>query len=317
MRPLVIAALLSATALGAAHAEGEARMRPSATVIGSQITLGDVIEGAGAAAEVRVASAPPPGQRVLLRRAEIAALASRHGVELSGTSTRARIEVVRASQPVPKQVIAAALEEALAGAGIEGLFEVELRDQRTILEVAKDAPATAVVEALDLNKRSGRFSARLAAPAGPEPEARARVSGRVIAITEVPVLRRVVAVGAVIQDHDIDWLRLPSKKLNRNIVTAARDLLGKSPRRSIALGRPVRARDVERPLTIEKGGLVTMTLAMPKMVITVVGQAMDSGAEGDLIRVRNNRSHVIVQGVISGPGQVEVMPRQRLVSPAN
>ncbi len=317
MRPLVIAALLSATALGAAHAEGEARMRPSATVIGSQITLGDVIEGAGAAAEVRVASAPSPGKRVLLRRAEIAALASRHGVELSGASTRARIEVVRASQPVPKQVIAAALEEALAGAGIEGLFEVELRDQRTILEVAKDAPATAVVEALDLNKRSGRFSARLAAPAGPEPEARARVSGRVVAITEVPVLRRAVAVGAVIQDHDIDWLRLPSDKLNRNIVTTARDLLGKSPRRSIALGRPVRARDVERPLTIEKGGLVTMTLAMPKMVITVVGQAMDSGAEGDLIRVRNNRSHVIVQGVISGPGQVEVMPRQRLVSPAN
>ncbi len=317
MRPLVIAALLSGTILGAAHADGEARMRSSATVIGSQITLGDVIEGAGDAAEVRVASAPSPGQRVMLRRAEIAALASRHGVELLGASLRARIEVVRASQPVPKQVIAEALEEALEGVGIEGLFEVELRYQRTILEVAKDAPATVVVEALDLNKRNGRFSARLAAPAGPDPEARARVSGRVIAIVEVPVLRRAVAVGAVIDDHDIDWLRLPSAKLNRNIVTDVRDLLGKSPRRSIPPGKPVRARDIERPLTIEKGALVTMTLAIPKMVITVTGHAVDSGAEGDLIRVRNNRSHAVVQGVISGPGQVEVMPRQRLVSAAN
>jgi flagella basal body P-ring formation protein FlgA len=317
MRHLVIAALLSGAALGAAHAGGEARLRPSATVIGSQITLGDVIEGAGAAAEVRVASAPPPGQRVLLRRAEIEALASRHGVELLGASPRARIEVVRASQPVPKMVIVEALEEALADVGVEGLFEVELRDRRSILEVAKDRPATVVVEALDLNKRTGRFIARLAAPAGPEPEARARVSGRVVAITEVPVLRRAVAVGAVIEDPDIDWLRLPSDKLNRNIVTDARDLLGKSPRRLIAPGRPVRARDIERPLTIKKGALVTMTLATPKMVITVTGRALDSGAEGDLIRVRNNRSKAVVQGVISGPGQVEVMPRQRLVSAAN
>jgi flagella basal body P-ring formation protein FlgA len=317
MRLLLLAALLSFAALGEAHAAAEARLRPSVIVVGDQVTLGDVLEGAGDAAQVRVAIAPKPGERMMLRGAEIAAIASRHGVELGGARSSARVEVVRASRAVSKTAIGEALEEALAAEGLDGLFEVQVHDQRTYLEVARDDPATVAVEALDLNKRTGRFSARLAAPAGPDPVARARVTGRVVAVIEVPVLRRPVAVGAVIDEDDIDWLRMPSDKINRNIVTDLRDLLGRSPRQPIHPQRPVRARDVERPVTVEKGALVTMTLAMPQMMITVTGQALDSGAEGDLIRVRNSRSHAMVQGVISGPGQVRVAAKPRLVTASN
>jgi len=121
----------------------------------------------------------------------------------------------------------------------------------------------------------------------------------------------------VIDEADIDWLRLPSDKVNRNIVTDLRELLGKSPRQPIHPQRPVRPRDVERLLTVEKGALVTMTLARPQMMITVTGQALDSGAEGDLIRVRNSRSHAVVQGVVSGPGQVRVAARPRLLTASN
>lgn len=317
MRLLLIAALLSFTALGGAHAAAEARLRPNALVIGDQITLGDVIEGAGDAAQVRVARAPKPGERMMLRRSEIAAIASRHGIELGGARSSARVEVTRASRVVSKSIIREALEEALVAEGLDGLFEIQIRNRQAHLEVARYDPATVVVEALDLNKRTGRFSARLAAPAGPDPVARARITGRVIAVIEIPVLRHSVAVGAVIDEDDIDWLQLPSDKVGRNIVVDFGDLLGKSPRRPIRPQRPVRARDVERPQTVEKGALVTMTLVRPQMMITVTGQALESGAEGDLIRVRNSRSHIVVQGVISGPGQVRVAAISRLVTASN
>ncbi len=311
MRRLICAALALAT-LAAAGALAQTTLRADVAVSGPEVTLGDIFEGAGDAAHVVVAAAPAPGERLVMRRAEVKALAQRYDLAWEATGPHNRIEVVRASRAVPRATIAAALEEELAGEIVADAFRVELRSHNLLLLVPNEAPATVAVESLDLDRRSLRFSAMIAAPAGEGDATRLRVSGRVVEITEIPVLNRRVAVGRVIGPDDVVWLALPSAKTNRNIVTEVESLVGNTPRRLIRPGQPVRARDIERPVMVAKGGLVTMILSTRGMTITAMGRATEDGGEGDVIRVRNTRSLIAVEGVVTGPTRVEVLPKPRL-----
>lgn len=318
VRFLLGGALSFAMAAAASIAPAEVRLREILVVQGPDITLGDVFEGVdGAAAAAFVASAPPPGQRLLLRSGNLQFLAARNGVQWRRPERATRIEVTRAGDVVPRTAILAALKAAIQDLGVPGPLEIELRDQGRKLVVAKGSDASVEVERLNFDRRTGRFAATLSAPAGDPAASRLRATGRAVRMAEVPVLRRAAARGDIISADDIDWLLLPVDKLNHAFITDADDLVGMAARRTVRPGRPVRARDIRRPVMVKKGALVTMTLTSPSIIIIATGRAEEAGGEGDLIRVRNIQSRNVVQGLITGPTDVIIRARRRLISTNN
>jgi flagella basal body P-ring formation protein FlgA len=49
---------------------------------------------------------------------------------------------------------------------------------------------------------------------------------------------------------------------------------------------------------------VTLVYETPGLTLTMLGKAIDSGTEGDLVNVLNVQSKRPVQGIVSGPGRV-------------
>ena len=64
-----------------------------------------------------------------------------------------------------------------------------------------------------------------------------------------------------------------------------------------------------KPNIVQRNDTVTLVYEAPGLVLTLRGQAQESGALGDTISVLNQQTKRVVQGVISGPGRVMVAKR--------
>jgi flagellar basal body P-ring formation protein FlgA len=82
--------------------------------------------------------------------------------------------------------------------------------------------------------------------------------------------------------------------------------VGKAPRHSLRPGEPVHASDVEVPLVVHRGTLVTILLETPALRLSTEGKAMDDGGMGAVIRVANTKSSRVIDAVVTGPGFVTI-----------
>lgn len=304
---VIVAVSVAVTSVPAAAATA-VQLRGRLVVAGETITLGDLFADAGQAAEVAVARAPAPGNRVLLNAAGVANLARRNGLVWHTAGART-VAVRRDGRTVPQEEVLAGLRAALAQR-IDGTnFELRLTGRNSMPQVALDQDATVAVEDFRLDRERMRFQAVLAVPADAPDAHRVRVTGRVIEVVEIPVLTRPLAGDAVIRRRDIEYRRVAVRQLGRDAVTDASELIGKSPRRRLRSGQPLRVRDLRVPILITKGAAVRMVYRVGQMKLTATGRALEDGAKGDLIRVLNSRSRRTVEVTVLPGGTVAVGPQ--------
>ena len=304
---LTLSLILAApAAAGQAEVAGPVRLKPSVVVEDAVLRLGDLFDGLGEAAQTAVARAPAPGSRIELDARWLAALADGYGLAWRPDSALERAVVSRASQTIDGTRIEAALRDALAARGLDPDVSIVLDNPGVRLHLPVTAEATLGFAGLTHDPASGRFTARVVAPAGATPLTAATISGRAERMTEVPVLRRRMAPGEVITRNDLEWLRLSARRLAGNVEVDAANLIGKSPRRPIRPGRPVRAADLREPVLVPKNSLVLLRLETERMVLTAQGRALQDGASGEVIRVMNTKSNTIITGVVAGSGTVQV-----------
>jgi flagella basal body P-ring formation protein FlgA len=79
----------------------------------------------------------------------------------------------------------------------------------------------------------------------------------------------------------------------------------------------VRRADLVKPDIIRRDDSVTLVYAAPGIMLTTRGKAMESGGEGDIIRVLNAQTNRTLQGVVTGPGLVDIGPAAPPVASAN
>ena len=116
----------------------------------------------------------------------------------------------------------------------------------------------------------------------------------------------------MIMAKDIKWVKSPSKRVQNDIILHVDDLVGKTPKRGLRAGALIRSSEVQRPILIEKGSLVTLVLKTPLMVLTSQGRAVDPGANGDVIRITNTQSNKVVQAVVSAAGIASITPASQM-----
>lgn len=288
-------------------------LRTSAVVHGPVIRVGDIFAGAGTEADVALAAAPPPGGRVVFDAVWLAAEARAQKLDWQPSSRFDRVTVERASDIIPEEAIAAAFRRALGDRLPQGETRIELDNKALRLFVPAGGSTELALDGVSFDARSGRFSGFVTPAADPHAEP-VRVTGRVSRIIELPVLTRPMAPGETIAAGDIEMIQLRSDRAGEGYATLPDELVGRTPRRPLRAGEPIRPSDVRRPLLIHKGDLVTLVLETPALRITAQGKALENGAEGAAIRIGNTRSGRVIDAVVTGPGLAAVASVARLAA---
>lgn len=202
----------------------------------------------------------------------------------------------------PAGLVAERLDAALDSRGLSGPREVAL--DNPMLTLPKNMTVESIRLAnLSVDARTGRLIALFAAADGKE---QLRVTGRVFQLVDVLVPARGIEAGELIAERDLERATVRRDPTAPEPLAAADGFVGKTPRHALRAHESVCAADLQAPLVIHRGELVTMVLQTPLMTVSAQGQAMDDAAVGAAIRVTNTKSHRIVEAVASGPGTVSI-----------
>jgi flagella basal body P-ring formation protein FlgA len=301
---LACTAVLACATLPAAAAT----LRTTTTLHGPRVKLSDLFDDAGGNGARVLGPGPAPGGRIVVEAAQLAAIARQFNVEWRPSSSADRTVLDWPGRPLPRPAVMAALREALAASGVPPEHcEVDLADFTAPLVPFEAAPRPLVTE-LDYDRATGRFTAVLLVTGdGIEPIS-ARIGGRVDELIEVPVATARLSAGIVLGPEDIHMARVRAGVANGAVARQPEDAIGLQLRHQIAAGQPLMLADLSRPELVLRGANVQMLLDSPGILLVAQGQAMESGAIGEHIRVLNPVSHAVIEAEVVGPDRVRVTP---------
>ena len=305
---LALSVLAPPAAAAPAAEAAPVTLRQSVTVSGGMVRLGDLFVPAGDKAEAAVAYAPAPGKRAIFDARWLYRVARAYGLNWRPLGIHEKAVVVRESIVIGRREIADHILAALVDKGVDADMQVELSNRMLRIHVPGDSTTTVAVEDVAYDARTRRFIAIVAAPADDPAARRIRVTGRVHRVIDVPVLTRRVLAGEVIRERDVKLIAMRGDRLQRDTIQDSGALIGKSPRRGLRAGVPVRVSDVRLPVLVPRRSLVTITYRVRSMTLTARGRALEDGGAGDTVRVANIQSNTVVQAVVTGVNRVSVQP---------
>lgn len=300
----------AAARTGAEPAPALVTLKPAVVVESRHITVGDLFDGTGEVARKVVAFAPRPGATATLDVYFLYRVAKAYNLPWRPRTKFDQVEVRRASQTVGADQIIDAVEAALEAEGAPPEAEMTVDNRNLSVEVAAGTLPRVLVPQVHYDTRLQRFAAlvEIHTEDGTAPH-EVRIQGRVFDTTEIPVLRDSVKPGEVIAERNIEWRATRANMVRRDTVTDPADLIGMESRRVLKQGEPVRLSDLRRPVMVEKGALITVTIDNPFMRLTTKAVALDKGAIGDVIEVKNVSSDKVFNAVVNGTDRAEVASR--------
>lgn len=123
---------------------------------------------------------------------------------------------------------------------------------------------------------------------------------------EVAVLSRSLARGSVLNQDDLSLTRMDLGQAGYGYLVDLQRAVGMELKRPLQAGETVRLSHLKRPQLVKKGDRVVLEANTGHISVVTVGQAMDSGREGEQIKVRNGKSERVVDAEVIGPGRVRV-----------
>ena len=85
-------------------------------------------------------------------------------------------------------------------------------------------------------------------------------------------------------------------------------LVGKAARRTLLPGQPIPANAVVEPKLVKIGAMVRLIYDEDGLEIVTYASALQAGAAGDVVSVRNMESGITVSGVVRSDGSIHVGP---------
>ncbi len=279
-------------------------IKPTVTIVGGLVRIGDLVENAGAAAHVAIFRAPGLGEtgRVSVERILEALLP--HDLVKVNTRGLTDVVVTRASTTIAPQDIEKRIAQALASrqrnANIDSLTLTFDREPRAVqLEPGSDLRLLRVA----FDARSGRFDVTFERPGARNA---LRFTGTYAETFEAIALAHPLSVGDLVKASDVVTVRRPKAELTANVITSADQAIGLAARRTMRPGDTLRQTDLAKPEVVARNDNVTITYNVPGVTLTVRGKALESGARGDTISVLNVQSKRSIHATVAGPGHVVV-----------
>lgn len=215
-----------------------------------------------------------------------------------------------AAQTLPEHLIGATeafLEEQVANylqrASIGGRYEIQVNRLDSRLRMpACDQPLVASLESPA--QPVGRVTVRVGCQGSSTWSL--FVPAQVRLFRQVVVAQRPLARGAILEAQDIDWRERDVGTLTQGYLTEPEQALGSKLTRPVSIDQVLTPNHLERAPVVRKGDHVVISAGGAALSVRMPGEALQAGAIGEQVRVRNLSSQRIIKARISGPGQVVV-----------
>lgn len=206
-----------------------------------------------------------------------------------------------AQPPLTMQIEQAARAELDKQMAATGLTEPQFELAVVTARAAPPCAQKVAVEALDTRSPLRmRFLARCNDTPGWRFEyvVRARVTA-MVAVAAAPI-----AAGEAMSDAQVTIERRDISNI-ADPITTPEEAVGQMSRRMLRPGDILRSGQLSSPILVKRGDAVTMVARRDGVEVSTAGEALDSGAQGAVVRVRNAGSGQVVRMRVAGSGTVE------------
>lgn len=315
---ILIGLVISWCCVEGVRAETERRVRvhgmAESTVTGGEITLGSIATVSSSSIQdddivialkkIPIQASPRPGATLEISGESVVERLRASGIDLNsiGYAFPKSISVKRAGTELSMSDVRSAVEAAIEKLGREIIVK-NVRSERTVMV----APGEFEIEARRFwGSGPGQmmFDMAVKTPEAPEVSFNARVDYE--EWKSVPVAARQLSRGSVLETTDIDRARVNLASLPRDAAFIESELLGHEIKSDIGLGEVFRKDKLVLPPVVAAGSKVTVIYKTPLLEASATGIALDSGADGEEIRVRNEASKKIVRATVLEKGMVAV-----------
>jgi flagella basal body P-ring formation protein FlgA len=312
IRPIIAGAALLIGLCGTAAAQDAAappKLKELVTVTAEVVRIGDLVDNAGAAADIAVFRAPDLGHTGAVQTGRIVDALKAHEVAALDTGGLSEVVVTRLSRVVTIEDIQDRIARAVAGQhGFGEARNLSVAFDREVRTLHIEAAATSdlLIARMNLEPRSGRFDISFEIPGSATARRLPlRFTGNVTESVEAATLTRSIGRGEAIRATDVLIERRPKADVGSDAL-GADQAVGLSAKRPLRAGLVLRRSDLVKADVVNRNEAVTIVYEAPGILLTVRGKALEAGAAGDLINVLNVQSNRTVQASIAGPGQVVV-----------
>ncbi|MGX4641508.1 flagellar basal body P-ring formation chaperone FlgA [Massilia sp. SYSU DXS3249] len=213
-----------------------------------------------------------------------------------------------AAPSITRQVEEAARAELEKQAAAIGLADP--RFELTVIPPRVAPACTGPVEVDTLDTRQPnrmRFAVRCLGPGTSRQEyiVRARIWA------EVAVLAAPVAANEVLTDAHVTVGQRDITSIADPVIHPV-DAVGQTSRRLLRAGDVLRNNSLSAPVLVKRGDAVVMIARIEGIEVSTAGEALDSGARGATVRVRNSASGQTVRMRVTAPGTVEPVDMPRI-----
>ncbi|MBY0533492.1 MAG: flagellar basal body P-ring formation chaperone FlgA [Rickettsiaceae bacterium] len=204
-------------------------------------------------------------------------------------------------------------DEDFVGKTINGLLQEKIQDNRIIVEQeysskskfdkiksAQDKIDSIIVEQFE--PKNSSFRVRVNYNDGKAET----LSGRYLSYVMAPIAARYIKFGDVIQQSDVTTMKVRIDSLNSEYASELNEVVGMQAKTYIAAGKMFKINEVTSPNVIKNNDPVNIIYSSGAINLKTVGIAMGNGAVGDMIKVKNSSSGVVLLGQIVNKNTVKI-----------
>ncbi len=278
-----------------ASAQAEpATLRNTTTLHASVVRLSDLFDNVGASADRVLGPGPSAGGRIVVEAPQLKAIARQFGVDWHPGSSADRAVLDRPGRPLRREDAMDAVKSALIAAGASADCDIELSDFSPPL-VPFEAEPRPVVSDMNYDSAAGRFAAVLSITGQSMDPINLRLIGRVDDTIELPVATTRLTADSVLRPEDVHIARVHTTLIRGEVAHRPADAIGMQLKHPLAAGQPLALSELMRPAMVQKGADVKIELNRHGITVTAQGQALESGAAGERIRVINPVSRAVIE----------------------
>jgi flagellar basal body P-ring formation protein FlgA len=284
-----------------------ATLKTVTTLQGPRVYLHDLFEDAGVNADRVMGPGPGPGGRIVVEARQLKAIASQYSVDWQPISSADRAVLEWPGRQMRREEAVAAVRTALVAHGAAPDCDVEIPGFSPPI-IPLSGTSAPVVTQLDYDRDLGRFTGLLSVTSAGVDPISVRVSGEVADVIAVPVAVVRLTAGAIAGPDDVRMARVRVTSVRADVARDPSTVIGMQLKRQIPAGTPIPIADLMQPTQINRGDPVGLRLQVDGLALTAQGVALESGAIGERIRVRNVSSRAVLDAEVTGPGAVRIVP---------
>jgi flagellar basal body P-ring formation protein FlgA len=159
-------------------------------------------------------------------------------------------------------------------------FNIILENWTDAWEKENTIDATLTANELSLQNDQRRFTIHVNGLKGGSK----KLMGKIEWLTEVPTLNRPIGPDEIIQESDIVMQKVDADRLTATQIKNIPDLIGKTAKNAmLKAGAPLNKSEIQSPLVIKKGNIVTITYKKGNLRISTQGVAEKDGYADEMI----------------------------------